>query len=55
MSLDRLQTESQNPASANLDELTPLEIVRLMNREDGRAVKAVGSQAEVIAQVAAFR
>src|SRR5437660_377037 len=50
MSLDRLQTESQNPASAHLDELTPLEIVRLMNREDGRAVEAVGSQAEVIAQ-----
>ena len=50
MSLDRLQTEAHNPASANLDELTPLEIVRLMNREDGRAVEAVASQAEVIAQ-----
>jgi N-acetylmuramic acid 6-phosphate etherase len=50
MSLDRLQTEAHNPASANLDELTPLEIVRLMNREDGRAVDAVGSQADVITQ-----
>jgi N-acetylmuramic acid 6-phosphate etherase len=50
MSLDRLQTEAHNPASANLDELTPLEIVRLMNREDGRAVEAVASQAETIAQ-----
>lgn len=50
MSLDRLQTEAHNPASANLDELTPLEIVRLMNREDGRAVEAVCSQAEEIAQ-----
>src|SRR4051812_15820763 len=50
MSLDRLQTEARNPASANLDELTPLEIVRLMNREDGRAVEAVGSQADEIAQ-----
>jgi N-acetylmuramic acid 6-phosphate etherase len=50
MSLDRLQTEAHNPASANLDELTPLEIVRLMNREDGRAVEAVASQDEVIAQ-----
>src|SRR5436309_4532334 len=50
MSLDRLQTEAHNPASANLDELTPLEIVRLMNREDGRAVEAVGSQADAMAQ-----
>jgi N-acetylmuramic acid 6-phosphate etherase len=50
MSLDRLQTEAHNPASANLDELTPLEIVRLMNREDGRAVDAVASQADTIAQ-----
>ena len=50
MSLDRLQTEAHNPASANLDELTPLEIARLMNREDGRAVEAVGSQADAIAQ-----
>jgi N-acetylmuramic acid 6-phosphate etherase len=50
MSLDRLQTEARNPASANLDELTPLEIVRLMNREDGRSVAAVESQAEEIAQ-----
>src|SRR3954453_17191879 len=50
MSLDRLQTEARNPASTRLDELSPLEIVRLMNREDGRAVEAVGSQAEVIAR-----
>jgi N-acetylmuramic acid 6-phosphate etherase len=50
MSLDRLQTEARNPASMNLDELTPLEIVRLMNREDARAVEAVGSQADAIAQ-----
>src|SRR5262249_52031522 len=50
MSLDQLQTEARNPASTHLDELTPLEIVRLMNREDGRAVEAVGTQAEVIAR-----
>src|SRR5437868_6438077 len=50
MSLDHLQTEARNPASTHLDELTPLEIVRLMNREDGRAVEAVASQAEVIAR-----
>jgi N-acetylmuramic acid 6-phosphate etherase len=50
MSLDRLQTEAHNPASANLDELTPLEIVRLMNREDAHAVEAVASQADAIAE-----
>src|SRR5438046_1722667 len=48
--MDHLQTEARNPASANLDELTPLELVQLMNREDGRALAAVASQAEVIAQ-----
>src|SRR5262245_19636956 len=50
MTLDHLQTEARNPASMNLDELTPLEIARLMNREDGRAVEAVASQAETIAR-----
>lgn len=50
MSLERLQTEARNPASMNLDELTPLEIVRLMNREDGRAVEAVATQADEIAE-----
>ena len=50
MSLDRLQTEARNPASMNWTNLTPLEIARLMNREDGRAVEAVCSQADVIAE-----
>src|SRR5690348_10343965 len=50
MALDHLQTEARNPASTHLDELTPLEIVRLMNREDGRAVEAVATQADVIAR-----
>jgi N-acetylmuramic acid 6-phosphate etherase len=50
MSLDRLQTEARNPASTHLDVMAPLEIVRLMNREDGYAVEAVASQADVIAR-----
>ena len=29
--MDHLQTEARNPASAELDELSPLQIVRLMN------------------------
>src|SRR5256714_178333 len=43
MLLDHLLTEARNPASMNLDEMTPLEIVHLMNKEDGRAVKSVGA------------
>ncbi len=48
--MDHLQTEGRNPASANLDERTPLEIVRLMNAEDAKVIPAVASQAEVIAK-----
>src|SRR5262249_27791727 len=47
--MDHLQTEARNPASTNLDERTPLEIVRLMNVEDARVIPAVASQAEAIA------
>jgi N-acetylmuramic acid 6-phosphate etherase len=48
--MDHLLTEARNPASARLDELTPLELVLLMNQEDGCVIGAVASQAEAIAQ-----
>jgi N-acetylmuramic acid 6-phosphate etherase len=48
--VDHLETEGRNPASARLDELAPLEIVRLMNAEDGRVIAAVAGQAEAIAR-----
>jgi N-acetylmuramic acid 6-phosphate etherase len=48
--VDHLLTEARNPASTKLDELTPLEIARLMNAEDARVIPAVGSQVEVIAR-----
>lgn len=48
--MDHLETEARNPASEHLDQLTPLEIVRLMNAEDRRAVDAAATQAEVIAR-----
>jgi N-acetylmuramic acid 6-phosphate etherase len=48
--MDHLQTEARNPASTNLDELSPLELARLMNAEDARVVPAVASQAEAIAR-----
>jgi N-acetylmuramic acid 6-phosphate etherase len=48
--MDHLQTEAQNPVSTKLDELTPLEIVRLMNAEDGRVIPVIATQAEAIAR-----
>jgi N-acetylmuramic acid 6-phosphate etherase len=38
----QLSTERSNPASHDLDRLSAREIARLMNREDARAVRAVG-------------
>lgn len=48
--MDHLLTEARNPASTNLDDLTPLQIVRLMNAEDGQVIPAVAAQAETIAR-----
>src|SRR6476659_2816997 len=48
--LDHLQTEARNLSSTSLDELTALEIVRLMNAEDAQVIPAVASQAEAIAR-----
>src|SRR6516165_2239976 len=48
--MDHLQTEARNPASASLDELTTLQIVRLMNAEDARVIPAVASQADAMAR-----
>src|SRR5262249_11163064 len=48
--MDHLQTEGRNPASSRLDELTPLELVRLMNAEDARVIPAVASQEQAIAR-----
>src|SRR6266571_2783014 len=47
--LDHLLTEARNPASVNLDALTPLEIVRLMIAEDAKVAPAVAAQAAAIA------
>jgi len=45
----RLATERANPASRALDRLSPLAIAALMNREDRRAVAAVGRARRAIA------
>lgn len=48
--MDHLQTEARNPASAELDELSPLQLVRLMSAEDAKVAPAVATQAEPIAK-----
>lgn len=48
--LDHLITEARNPASTKLDELTPLELVQLMNGEDAKVIPAVAAQADTIAR-----
>ncbi|MEZ6128522.1 MAG: N-acetylmuramic acid 6-phosphate etherase [Planctomycetaceae bacterium] len=49
-SLNGLTTEAVNPASANIDTLSPLEIVQLMNSEDATVSQAVAREAESIAK-----
>src|SRR4051794_14388384 len=48
--MSQLTTEARNPASEQIDTLSPLEIVRLMNAEDARVPQAVGREAEPIAR-----
>jgi N-acetylmuramic acid 6-phosphate etherase len=47
--LSRLKTERQNRASADLDRLSSLEVVTLMNRQDTRVLRAVR---EVLPEIA---
>ncbi|HKB03610.1 MAG TPA: N-acetylmuramic acid 6-phosphate etherase [Gemmataceae bacterium] len=48
--MDHLLTESRNPSSVDLDALSSLEIVLLMNSEDARVPPAVAAVAEPIAR-----
>lgn len=41
VNLSGLVTESRNPETMNLDEMTPFEIASVMNKEDGKTIKAV--------------
>lgn len=43
------ETEARNPASATIDSLSPLEIVRLMNTEDQQVIEAVAKEELAIA------
>ena len=58
MNLRTLTTEGRNPATMNLDAMTPLEIVTAMNREDAavpRAIEAVLPQIAQAVEVVAER
>jgi N-acetylmuramic acid 6-phosphate etherase len=48
--VERRLTEQRNPASRNLDRMTALEIVRLMNREDRKVAIAVKHELPAIAR-----
>jgi N-acetylmuramic acid 6-phosphate etherase len=54
VSFAKLMTERVNPATRDLDRLPPLRVARLMNREDQRAVAAVGRVAPQIAAAVAL-
>src|SRR6267378_901505 len=47
---DRRLTERRNAASRNLDRMTAMEIVRLMNREDRKVAVGVGREIPAIAR-----
>ena len=49
LNLKEMATETRNPRTMNLDEMTPLEIVTAMNREDGEVPLAIQ---EVLPQIA---
>jgi N-acetylmuramic acid 6-phosphate etherase len=48
--MERRLTELRNPASRNLDRMTALQVVRLMNREDRKVAAAVGRELPAIAR-----
>jgi len=48
--LDKLTTEARNPASEDLDTLTPLELVRLISNEDAGIAQAVAKEQLAIAK-----
>ena len=49
-----ISTESRNQKTMNLDVMTPLEIVTIMNQEDHQVVAAVNAQLDKIALVATW-
>lgn len=50
VNLQKIGTEKQNPATADLDQMTPMELVTIMNREDAKTVTAVQEALPQIAE-----
>lgn len=48
--LSKMTTEARNPLSVELDNMTPLEVVTLMNNEDAKVPQAIKPHLEQIAQ-----
>src|SRR5216683_1343349 len=48
--LGSLETEKVNPATVEIDRMSPLEIVRVMNAEDARVAQAVEQELPNIAR-----
>ena len=49
--LTKLTTEQRNPETMNLDQMTPLELVETMNREDQKVIEAVNKVLPEVANV----
>ncbi len=49
--IEKLETEQSNPKSHNIDSLSTIEMLRLMNHEDATVPLAVAEQLEKIATV----
>lgn len=54
LSLSKLTTEMRNPNTTGLDQMTPLEFVKIMNQEDGKVIEAVGQVLPEIAEVISY-
>lgn len=52
MRLNEFTTETRNPNTMNLDEMSSLEIVRIMNEEDSKVPLAIKNNLEEIAELA---
>ena len=51
INFEKMATETRNPNTMNLDQMTPLEIVTVMNQEDALIPKAIEPHLNDIAQV----
>ena len=51
INLSKMTTEMRNPNTMNLDQMTPLEFVEVMNKEDAKVIEAVGRVLPEIAEV----